>query len=88
MADHSDYPGGAYLNTETGEVVPSFATDASTVGEEYAVDVDTDDWVHLVDESHEGWQDMADFAVAVEDLRTQGRVFPLPSCCGAGRSES
>lgn len=70
MADHGEYPGG-YLNTETGEVVPAVATDAYAVGEEYAVDLEEGDWVHLLDDSREGWQDMADFAAAVDDLRTR-----------------
>lgn len=69
-ADHGEYPGG-YLNTETGEVVPAVATDAYAVGEEYAVDLEEGDWVHLLDDSREGWQDMADFAAAVDDLRTR-----------------
>lgn len=70
MADHGEYPGG-YLNTETGEVVPAVATDPYAVGEEYAVDVQQGDWVGVLDDSRDGWEDMADFAAAVEDLRTR-----------------
>jgi Plasmid pRiA4b ORF-3-like protein len=71
MADHdAAYPGG-YLNIETGEVVPAVATDAGMVGEEAAVDLEDGDWVHVLDESRDGWQDMADFASAVEDRRTR-----------------
>jgi hypothetical protein len=69
MADHSDYPGGGYLNLETGEVVPAALTDAALVGEDAAVDIEEGDWEHLVDDSHEGWQDMADFAATIEDPR-------------------
>jgi hypothetical protein len=39
------------------------------VGDDAAVDLKDGDWVHLVDDSQEGWRDMADFAVAVEDPR-------------------
>jgi hypothetical protein len=70
MADHGEYPGG-YLNTETGEVVPAVTTDAYMVGEEYAVDLEEGDWVHVLDDSRDGWQDMVDFAAAVDDLRTR-----------------
>jgi Plasmid pRiA4b ORF-3-like protein len=68
MADHGEYPGG-YLNTQTGEVIPAVLIDESVVGEEAAVDVEAGDWLHLVDDSHEGWQDMADFAAAVKSPR-------------------
>ena len=44
-------------------------TDAAMVGEDAAVDLEDDDWEHLIDDSREVWQDMADFAVAVEDPR-------------------
>jgi hypothetical protein len=71
MLDHDrEYPGG-YLNIDTGEVVPAVATDAGMVGKEAAVDLDDGDWVHVLDESRDGWRDMADFASAVEDLRTR-----------------
>jgi hypothetical protein len=71
MADRGDYPGGGYVNTQTGEVVPAALTDESTVGEEYVVDVEEGDWEHVVEDSHEGWQDMADFAAAVKDPRSR-----------------
>jgi hypothetical protein len=67
MADHSDYPGGGSLNLETGEVVYASLTDAALVGEDAAVDLDEGDWEHVVDDSHEGWDDMADFAVSIKD---------------------
>jgi hypothetical protein len=71
MADHDPaYPGG-YLNAETGEVVPAVASDAALVGEDAAVDLGDGDWRHVLDDSRDGWQDMADFATAVEDLRTR-----------------
>jgi hypothetical protein len=65
-----EYPGG-YLNTQTGEVVPAVASDAGMVGDEAAVDLEDGDWVHVLDETRDAWQDMADFATAVEDLRTR-----------------
>jgi hypothetical protein len=69
MADHSDYPGGGYLNTKTGEVVPAALTDRYVVGDDGVVDIESDDWVHLVDDSRDRWRDMADFAVSVKDPR-------------------
>jgi hypothetical protein len=33
------------------------------------VDIESDDWVHLVDDSRDRWRDMADFAVSVKDPR-------------------
>jgi Plasmid pRiA4b ORF-3-like protein len=56
MADHGEYPGG-YLNIETGEVVPAVATDAYAVGEQYGVDMEEGDWVHVLDDSREGADD-------------------------------
>ncbi len=61
-----DEPG--LLDLATGEVLPGFLTDAATVGEEAAVDVeeDPDRWLAL-DRlgSRAGWRDMADFAARV-----------------------
>jgi hypothetical protein len=71
VADRGDYPGG-YLNTETGDVVSAALTDELSVGAEYVVDVDSGEWVHLVEDGRAGWQDMADFAAAVEDRRIRG----------------
>jgi hypothetical protein len=68
MADHGEYPSG-YLNTQTGQVVPAVLTDEYAVGDEEAVDVEGGNWVYLVDDSQQGWQDMADFAAEVEDPR-------------------
>ena len=68
MTDRGDYPGG-HLNAQTGEVIPAALTDELAVGEEYAVDVEDGDWVHLIETGEEGWQDMADFTTAVRDPR-------------------
>ena len=73
MADRGDYPGG-FLNTQTGDVIPAALTDELAVGEEFAVDVEDGDWVHLVEDGHEGWQDMAAFATAVRDPRIRGML--------------
>lgn len=83
MADHSDYPGGGYLNTETGEVIPAALTDESAVGENAVVDVDDDEWLHLLDDSRDGWQDMADFAVSVKDPRIRATLEDAVSGKGA-----
>ena len=82
MADRGDYPGG-YLNTETGEVIAAVLTDEFAVGKEDAVDVEDGDWVHFVEDGQESWQDMADFAAAVEDPGIRGMLEEAVSGKGA-----
>jgi hypothetical protein len=82
ITDHGDYPGG-YLNTQTGEVVPAALTDESAVGDEYVVDVDSDEWVHLLEDSRDSWQDMADFAARAEDPRISEMLEDAMSGSGA-----
>ena len=62
----SDREGG-YLNRRTGETLPASATDPMVIGEEYAVDPEDPDWLHLVDDNRESWRDMEDFAESVAD---------------------
>jgi len=62
----SDREGG-YLNRRTGETLPASATDPMVIGEEYAVDLEDPDWLHLVDDNRESWRDMEDFAESVAD---------------------
>jgi hypothetical protein len=73
MADRGDYPAG-FLNTQTGDVIPAALTDELAVGEEFAVDVEDGDWVHMVEDGREGWQDTAAFATAVRDPRIRGML--------------
>jgi hypothetical protein len=82
ITDHGDYPGG-YLNTQTGEVVPAALTDESAVGDEYVVDVDSDEWVHLLEDSRDSSQDMADFAARAEDPRISEMLEDAMSGSGA-----
>jgi len=60
MESRSEVP-GAYLNSLTGEVVPAIATSEAHVGEDAVVDVESEEWVYLVDEGESGWSDMAQF---------------------------
>ncbi len=62
----SDREGG-YLNRRTGETLPASGTDPMVIGEEYAVDPEDPDWLHLVDDNRESWRDMEDFAESVAD---------------------
>ncbi|HWI33730.1 MAG TPA: hypothetical protein VNS83_05415 [Lapillicoccus sp.] len=68
MGSRSEEP-GAYVNSRTGEVVPAFLTSEANVGEDAVVDVESEEWLYLVDEGEYGWSDMAQF---VETLPAGG----------------
>ena len=68
---------GGFLDLSTGEVVPHVLTDAGEVGEDEAIDTDTepDRWLPLPRQgSHDGWQDMAAFAAGLSDARLRDEL--------------
>ena len=64
MGSRSEEP-GAYLNSRTGEVVPAFLTSEANVGEDAVVDIESEEWLYLVDDGESGWNDMAQFVEAL-----------------------
>ncbi|OYO02260.1 uncharacterized protein UPF0158 [Propionibacteriaceae bacterium ES.041] len=75
LSDDPQYERGAYLNRRTGEAIPPVLTDAGMVGEDAAVDIEADDWVHIDLEGKESdWQAMADFVATIADDRVRHRL--------------
>jgi hypothetical protein len=73
MGSRSDEP-GAYLNSRTGEVVPAFLTAEANVGEDGAVDVESEEWLFLVDDGESGWSDMAQFVECMPEGAVRDRL--------------
>jgi hypothetical protein len=74
MEGDATWSSGGYVDLHTGEVFAESATDPGLVGEDAAVDVesDPDRWLRFgCVGSRDGWQDMADFAARqrAADLR-------------------
>lgn len=68
---------GAYVDLQTGEVFAESDTDPMMVGEDAAIDVDSepDRWLWLEhDDSRAGWHDMAEFAARQQDAALRERM--------------
>lgn len=68
---------GAYVDLQTGEVYAESDADPMMVGEEAAIDVDSepDRWLWLEhDDSRAGWHDMAEFAARQRDAALRERL--------------
>jgi hypothetical protein len=74
MEDRDTEHPGAYVHRRTGEVVPAFAADEAYVGDDAVVDVESAEWVYLLDEGRGGWEDMADFVDTVDDAALRARL--------------
>lgn len=73
MGSRSEEP-GAYLNSRTGEVVPALLTSEAYVGEDAVVDVESEEWLYLVDDGEYGWHDMAKFVEAMPTGTVRDRL--------------
>lgn len=69
---------GSYLDLVTGETFPAEITDPAEVGEDAAVDVesDPDRWLWIEPEdSRDGWRDMVAFADHQRDAGLKERLY-------------
>ena len=77
LASDPTWSSGGYIDLDTGEVIGEGSTDAALVGEDAAVDVDSDPdrwlWFSVVG-SRDGWQDMADYAGRQQDADLRARL--------------
>lgn len=83
-----EYGSGNYLDLVTGEVVPGILADPEEVGNDAAIDPDSepDRWLHVeADDSRTGWNDMAAFAEQLSDRQLSERLTTLLQGKGAFR---
>lgn len=77
LAGSFNTPGGGYVDLQTGQVYNASLTDPMMVGEDVAIDVESDPerWLSFdITDSRDAWRDMADFARRQPDARLRERL--------------